>query len=368
MPTCKTCEGDYFQRGGDPTLLEDECMACELERLRTEVTRQHDALDAAAELLTRANAAITRLRECKRAVQMFDQLARGGMASCDFAGYVRLIAQVQRPPEPGPHDAIRFVKAKEDALWAKAHLLEGEGKDAAELEAMRWWKVRELLLEVQARPGETPGEEIMLTTYDGSKVDEMPSAGDVCEWLDEQVAEFADNDFDEGFATATQEIATNARDRFLRPPPAAPTCQPSTFPSGAMERMSRRGDTGTESPDTDWRTRAERLREALADILPSLHTLGEGGELDADETRGFQVIARTLYATHGALLRDTEGDGEPFRGYNDPGHDTDWPCPHHRAPEQGCEPCSDLLAAGQHAPKPVAPTPENTNGQTPEGD
>lgn len=34
-----------------------------------------------------------------------------------------------------------------------------------------------------------------------------------------------------------------------------------------------------------------------------------------------------------------------FRGDNDPGHDTDWPCPHHRAPEFGCEPCADILGA-----------------------
>lgn len=41
------------------------------------------------------------------------------------------------------------------------------------------------------------------------------AAADMCEWLDEQVPELADDDFDAGFITAAGDIAENARDRFL---------------------------------------------------------------------------------------------------------------------------------------------------------
>ena len=39
MNTCKTCEEEYRQGGSDPTLLLDECMFCELVRLREETER-----------------------------------------------------------------------------------------------------------------------------------------------------------------------------------------------------------------------------------------------------------------------------------------------------------------------------------------
>lgn len=45
-----------------------------------------------------------------------------------------------------------------------------------------------------------------------------------------------------------------------------------------------------------------------------------------------------------ASLRATEPDGPAFRGYNDPGHDTDWRCPFgHRAAEQGCDACALIV-------------------------
>lgn len=41
---CKTCESAFIQRGGDPTLRSDECMRCELERLRAEAERQRSGI------------------------------------------------------------------------------------------------------------------------------------------------------------------------------------------------------------------------------------------------------------------------------------------------------------------------------------
>lgn len=42
---CKACGSDYIQRGGDPELRMDECMPCELERLRAVIVEAIDICD-----------------------------------------------------------------------------------------------------------------------------------------------------------------------------------------------------------------------------------------------------------------------------------------------------------------------------------
>ncbi len=49
MRECRTCEAEFYQRGGDPTLRGDECMRCELERLREEKAQLRGAVSLALE-------------------------------------------------------------------------------------------------------------------------------------------------------------------------------------------------------------------------------------------------------------------------------------------------------------------------------
>lgn len=82
---------------------------------------------------------------------------------------------------------------------------------------------------------------------------------------------------------------------------------------------------------------AERSR---ADTVPPLSVLSARRVLGGEQVKPRNVQTREYFD---AAL----GNSAAFRGYNDPGHDTDWPCPHHRAPEFGCEPCADELQRWQ---------------------